>query len=100
MSVTNSSIDTPVAWSDFASDSVDGHRARPSGVMRFDLLKVVGSSPARLANPDGDSLERAANRSSALQIWACVSMAFFIPAPLALLGQLRLLSSNRNYSHR
>ena len=42
----------PVAASDFATDSVEGQRARPSGVMRFDLLKVVGSSPAFLARPD------------------------------------------------
>ena len=70
---------TPVADNDLATDSVDGQRALPSGVMRFDLLKVVGSSPARLARPDGDNLARAANRSSALQICAWVSMAFFIP---------------------
>jgi len=36
--------------------------------MRFDLLKVVGSSPARLASADGDSPARAARRSIAFQI--------------------------------
>ena len=35
-------------------NSVDGQRGRPSGVMRFDLLKVVGSSPAFLARPDAE----------------------------------------------
>ena len=42
-----------VAASDFAIDSVDGQRARPSGVMRFDLLNVVGSRPARLGKAGG-----------------------------------------------
>ena len=42
---------TPVAASDLATDSVEGQRARPSGVMRFDLLKVVGSRPALLGEP-------------------------------------------------
>src|SRR5712664_1981166 len=64
----------PVACSDFAIDSVDGQRGRPSGVMRLDLLKVVGSSPAFLARPEGESPARAARRSSAVQIWAWVSM--------------------------
>ena len=48
-----------VAASDLATDLVEGQRARPSGVIRLDLLKVVGSSPARLASPDGDSPARA-----------------------------------------
>ena len=47
----------------FATDSVDGQRGRPSGVMRFDLLNVVGSRPDFLASPDGDSPARAARRS-------------------------------------
>ena len=64
----------PVAASDLAIDSVDGQRARPSGVMRLDLLNVVGSSPARLARPEADSPARAASRSIADQIWACVSI--------------------------
>src|SRR4051794_6547818 len=63
-----------VAASDLATDSVEGQRARPSGVMRLDLLKVVGSSPAFLARPDAESPARAASRSSAVQIWAWVSM--------------------------
>ena len=80
-----------VAASALATDSVDGQRARPSGVMRFDLLKVVGSSPDFLASPDADSPARAARRSMALQIWACVSMVapnrkWLIP------GKLRLIS--------
>ena len=65
----------PVASSALATDSVDGQRRRPSAVIRFDRLKVVGSSPDFLANPDGESPASAASRSSAVQIWACVSMA-------------------------
>ena len=55
----------PVAASAFATDSVEGQRARPSGVMRFDLLKVVGSRPDFLARPGrrepgagGEAVER------------------------------------------
>src|SRR5262249_49575313 len=65
----------PVAASDFATDSVEGQRARPSGVMRFDLLKVVGSSPAFLARPEGERPARCASRSRAVQTWRWVSMA-------------------------
>jgi len=61
-------MDAPVAASDFATDSVDGQRARPSGVMRFDLLNVVGSNPARLARPEGDNPDRFASPSIADQI--------------------------------
>src|SRR5687767_13838641 len=64
----------PVAPSDFATDSVDGQRGRPSGVMRLDLLKVVGSRPAFFARPEAESPLRAASRSSADQIWAWVSI--------------------------
>src|SRR5215467_10426112 len=71
---TNWSSVAPVAASDFETDSVEGQRARPSGVMRFDLLNVVGSRPARLASPDADSPARAASRSIAVQICACVNM--------------------------
>ena len=49
----------PVAASDLATDSVEGQRARPSGVTRFDLLKVVGSRPAFLARPEADRPARA-----------------------------------------
>src|SRR5947208_7823764 len=79
ISDTKDSMLTLVAESALASDSVEGQRARPSGVMRFDLLKVVGSRPDRLARPDGDSLARAARRSRAVQIWLCVSGALAIP---------------------
>ena len=72
--VTKVSTLVPVAASALATDSVEGQRGRPSGVMRFDLLKVVGSSPAFLASPEAVSLARAARRSSAVQIWAWVSM--------------------------
>src|SRR5260370_16507378 len=71
---TNWSSVAPVAASDFATDSVEGQRARPSGVMRLDLLNVVGSRPARLASPDADSFARAASRSIAIQICACVNL--------------------------
>jgi hypothetical protein len=63
-----------VAASALATDSVEGQRSRPPGVMRLDLLKVVGSRPARLASPEGDSPERSASRSSAVQIWPWVSV--------------------------
>src|SRR5262249_19099044 len=71
---TRVSILVPVAVSAFATDSVEGQRARPSEVMRFDLLNVVGSSPDFLARPDGESPARAARRSRAVPIWAGVSM--------------------------
>jgi hypothetical protein len=48
--------------------------------MRFDLLKVVGSRPDLLARPDGESLARAARRSSAVQIWLWVRGALAIRA--------------------
>ena len=60
MSDMNSSRLTPVACSTFATDSVDGQRRRPSGETRFDLLNVVGSSPAFLASPE--ALESVAGR--------------------------------------
>src|SRR5664280_1029851 len=71
--VTKVSTLVPVACSALATDSVDGQRGRPSGVMRLDLLKVVGSRPAFLARPEAVSLARAASRSMAVQIWLCVS---------------------------
>src|SRR5262249_20129064 len=40
----------------------------------FDLLKVVGSSPARRASPEGDSPARSASRSSAPHTWPWVSI--------------------------
>src|SRR3954452_1208801 len=74
ISDTKMSTVTPVACSDLAIDSVDGQRLRPSGVMRFDLLNVVGSSPAFLARPEADRPARAARRSTAFQMSACVSI--------------------------
>src|SRR5262245_34976177 len=74
ISSTKVSISVPVALSALATDSVDGQRARPSGVIRLDRLKVVGSRPAFFARPDAESPERAARRSRAVQIWACVSI--------------------------
>ena len=64
----------PVAASALLINSVDGQRARPDAVMRFDLLKVVGSSPARRARPEAESPARAARRSIADQTCACVSI--------------------------
>src|SRR6478752_1973941 len=69
---TKVSIDELVAASALATDSVEGQRSRPSAVMRLDLLKVVGSRPARRANPDGDIPARSASRSSAAQTWPWV----------------------------
>src|SRR3954453_19019179 len=74
ISDTKVSTVTPVACSDLAIDSVDGQRLRPSGVMRFDLLNVVGSSPAFLARPEADKPARAASRSTAFQMSAWVSI--------------------------
>src|SRR5262245_47159911 len=72
------SIVVPVAAKTLATDSVDGQRARPSDVIRFDLLNVVGSRPERLARPDAESPARAATRSTAFQICACVSMGLAV----------------------
>ena len=58
ISVTKLSIGVAVAASALETDSVEGQRGRPSGVTRLDLLKVVGSSPAFLARPEGDSPPR------------------------------------------
>ena len=69
---TNWSTVVLVAARHFATDSVDGQRCRWSGVTRLDLLKVVGSSPARLASPDGEVPARAASASMASQIWVWV----------------------------
>src|SRR5271167_3183516 len=74
ISSRKASIGVAVAVSALAIDSVEGQRARPSAVMRFDLLNVVGSSPARLARPDGDKPDRLASPSIADQICACVSI--------------------------
>ena len=92
------STELPVAASDLATDLVDGQRGRPSGVMRLDLLKVVGSSPAFLASPEGVSPECAAKRSSAFQIWLWVSMAISVPmqAP-RFSGLCDCYSTFRNY---
>src|SRR5215470_4213513 len=72
--LTNVSTLVFVACSDFATDSVEGQRGRPSEVTRLDLLKVVGSRPAFFARPDGVILACAAKRSMAVQIWLWLSM--------------------------
>src|SRR5262245_22383685 len=74
MSSTNVSTLVPVAARALEIDSVDGQRARPSGVMRLERLNVVGSRPERLASPEAERPERAARRSRAVQICECVSM--------------------------
>ena len=61
----------------FVVHSVLGHRARPSGMIRLDGLKVVASSPARFANPEAESPCSAAKVSSARHTSAC-----FIAIPL------------------
>jgi hypothetical protein len=50
--------------------SVDGQRGRPSAEARLDLLKVVGSSPARLASADVERSFFSASRSIADQMRA------------------------------
>src|SRR5450432_3093566 len=84
-----------VAASALDTDSVDGHRSRPSGVTRLDLLNVVGSRPERLASPEGDSPARSASRSSAVQIWSWVSMrgAFGGLAMGSLVQKLGIITS-------
>src|ERR1700674_3309630 len=75
ISSRKASIGVPVAASALAIDSVEGQRARPCGVMRFDLLNVVGSRPARRASPEADKPARAARRSMADQTCACVGIS-------------------------
>src|SRR5262252_2889658 len=86
ISSTKVSSGSPVAASALAMDSVDGQRARPSAVMRFDLLKEVGSRPARRASPEAVNPARAARRSMADQTCACVN----IDIPLTPLRTPRL----------
>src|SRR5580704_2587741 len=81
-----------VAVRALATDSVDGQRSRPSGVMRLDLLNEVGSSPAALARPEGDRPARAASRSRAVHSCACVSI------DVLAAGGAGGLYSARNYS--
>src|SRR3984893_5371821 len=93
ISCTKVSMELLVAPSALATDSVEGHRSRPSAVIRLDLLKVVGSRPERLASPEGDSPARSASRSSAVQIcsWVSILCAF------GCLAIGRLGSKARNY---
>src|SRR4029079_323612 len=95
ISVTKVSNLVPVACNDLATDSVDGHRCRPSAVTRLDLLNVVGSRPAFLASPDGDSLARAASRSIAVQIWLWVSMAISAGTTVLCYDQLGIITLSR-----
>src|ERR1700694_5332697 len=54
ISCTQTSTLVLVATSALATDSVEGQRSRPSGVMRLDLLNEVGSRPAALARPEAE----------------------------------------------
>src|SRR5689334_6456717 len=54
--------------------SVVGQRMWPAEDNRFDLLKVVASSPARLASPEVDRPFRAASASMASHICLCENM--------------------------
>src|ERR1700680_2957886 len=81
------------AASALATDSVEGHRSRPSGGMRLDLLKVVGSRPARLASPAGGNPPRSGSRSSAVHIWPWVS----IRCAFGCLAIAQSRSKARNY---
>jgi len=67
MSCTKTSIGVPVAASDFPMDSVEGQRWRPSELIRLEMLKVVGSSPAFLAKPE---VERPALRGQPVIVGA------------------------------
>ena len=62
---------------------------------RLDLLKVVGSSPARLASPEANSPARPAGRSRAVQIWSWLD----IPGVFGCLTiGFEATSRHRNYS--
>jgi hypothetical protein len=50
----NSSRLAPVAFRILATDSVDGQRSRPSGLVRLERLKLVASRPDLRARPDAD----------------------------------------------
>ena len=63
----NSSRLAPVAARILATDSVDGQRSRPSGLTRFERLKLVASRPAFRARPEAERLYRWAKRSMAAQ---------------------------------
>src|SRR6476619_2233886 len=89
ISVTKMSNLVPAACNALATDSVDGHRCRPSGVTRLDLLNVVGSRPAFLASPDGDSLARAASRSIAVQIWLWFSIVIDAATTVTVIRSVR-----------
>lgn len=54
--------------------SVLGQRRRPSGMIRFERLNAVGSSPERRANPEVDNPFLRANSSMAAQIQAWVNV--------------------------
>src|ERR1700689_4898804 len=73
-SPTKSSGLAPVAVRILAMLSVEGQRSLPLAALRLLLLKVVGSSPASFARPDGDMPLRAASASIARQIWGWVSI--------------------------
>ena len=75
-SATKSARSERVAPRILAIDSIDGQRGRPSAAVRFDGLKVVGSSPARRARPEGVSPLRRASRSMADQTVSCESMVW------------------------
>src|SRR3954470_9545940 len=72
--LTNSAMLACVASRIFDKLSVLGQRGLPCLVVRLLLLKVVGSSPARLAKPDADRWFFAANISMPRQIALCVSI--------------------------
>ena len=62
MSRRKSSKVDPVALRTLETDSVEGHRCRPSGLNRFDLLKLVASRPDLRAKPDALNPWRDAER--------------------------------------
>lgn len=54
--------------------SVLGQRGRPCLVNRFERLKVVESSPARLASAEVERPYRTASLSIPAHIWSCDNM--------------------------
>lgn len=64
-----------IAISTRAILSMRGHRGMPFGLSRFERLKVVGSSPASLASPEGDMFLSAAMASRRAQAHPAVSVS-------------------------
>ncbi len=86
----------PVASSTLAMLSVLGQRARPSGMRRLLGLKVVASSPERLARPEADRPYSAASVSSARQMSSCFMAASWLGFHAAATRNSRLATCGQD----